>query len=43
MIHVERAFGSPEKRQLRLDRAGLILTDFRKGSAGSVHVGPSEG
>jgi hypothetical protein len=43
MIHVERAFGSPEQRQLRLDRAGLILTDFPKGSAGLVHIGPSEG
>jgi hypothetical protein len=42
MIQVERVFGSPE-RQLRLARDALILTNFRKGSAGSVHIGPSEG
>jgi hypothetical protein len=40
MIQVKRVFGSPE-RQLRLARAALILTG--KGSAGSVHIGPSEG
>jgi hypothetical protein len=43
MIDVKRVFGSFEPRQIRLARAGLILTDFRKGSAGSVHIGPSEG
>jgi hypothetical protein len=43
MIHVKRVFGPPERRQLRLARAGLILTDFPKGSAGLVHIGPSEG
>jgi hypothetical protein len=41
MIDVKRVFGSFE--QIRLARAGLILIDFRKGSAGSVHIGPSEG
>jgi hypothetical protein len=43
MIHVKRVFGSPEQRQILLARAGLILADFRKGFAGSVHIGPSEG
>jgi hypothetical protein len=43
MINIKYVFGSPEQRQLRLARAGLILADFREGSAGSVHIGPSEG
>jgi hypothetical protein len=43
VIHVKRVFGLSEQRRLRLARADLILADFRKGSAGSVHIGPSEG
>jgi hypothetical protein len=43
MIDVERVFGPPEKRHLRLDGAGLFLAGFPEYIVGPLHVEPPEG